>query len=454
MALNDIGEKWSYMDPNVKIQNITGPYKNLYDFTDQYFPELIGDYYQMYGDQTIRGFIAKYAKYEGVSADTQYFGEAGRRRKVLDGVTRVDNVFTKAAHTIRKNETFIVIDNATGKVDNAICVEATAGTFTAKSYDGATFTVGTSGLTIIPNGYEFQKGSPGMTRALVSEIAVKSATLIIGKDMYEINGSDMCDKTWLTAPDGSQFWFNANVEEALQRMLDQLEIQAFTGVKAAASSAAKGDSFRGVYGVFDQIRNEGNSFSGVVGSTTDVESIVKRLDRVNGEKYNMMYLSTEASLSIDKWIGSVGGNAAPTWGYFGNDKDFLKFGFDGFSMGGYEFYKSTWKLLKDPTVLNPDNFPEDKQVHGIMMPLGNIVAQTGYNGDLSGNTTTARVPYITMLYKEMPGYSRKLVTTFHGSQRVPSQVGTDTNDLFGIDWLSEWGIRAMGLKRWMIFEGK
>ena len=105
-------------------------------------------------------------------------------------------------------------------------------------------------------------------------------------------------------------------------------------------------------------------------------------------------------------------------------------------------------------MLNPDNFPEDKQVHGIMMPLGNIVAQTGYNGDLSGNTITARVPYITMLYKEMPGYSRKLVTTFHGSQRVPSQVGTDTNDLFGIDWLSEWGIRAMGLKRWIIFEGK
>ena len=129
----------------------------------------------------------------------------------------------------------------------------------------------------------------------------------------------------------------------------------------------------------------------------------------------------------------------------------LDFGFDAFKMGGYEFYKTTWKLLKDPTVLNPDNFAAENQIHGIMVPLGRASITTGYNGDLSGQNSTINAPYLTKLYKGKSGYSRELVTTFHGSQNVPD--ATNTWDVFGIDWLCEWGLRCVGLKKWAIFEG-
>lgn len=443
-----------YLDPNIKIQPVTGNYKSLYDFTDQFAPDVHDQIIDQYGNQTIRGFLDKYAMEEEISADTQYFAMAGRRRKVLEGVTRAADVFTSAAHTIRPNENFMVIDKATKKVDYGICVSEgyDAGKFTAKVYEASDWTVGTTGLTVIAAGYEFQKGSPGMTRALTREVEIDSTSLIIGKDMWEINGSDACNISWIKGLDGKYYWFSSEIEEARERMKDQLEIQAFVGKKVADGSPAKTAGFRGYEGIFDKIRNGGNSFEGGISSTSDIESLIKRLDKVNGEKYNMLYLSTEASLDIDKFLASVGGNTAPTWGYFDNDKKVINFGFEGFRMGGYEFYKSTWKMLKDPTVLNPDNFAPENQIHGIMVPLGNTVVNTGYNGDLSGQTTTINTNYLTMLYKGMPGYSRKLQTTFHGSQIVPD--ATNTNDVFGIDWLTEWGLRAVGLKKWGIFEGK
>lgn len=453
MALTNKSDAYFNLDGNIKVQPVTGNYKDLYDFADQYFPSLKSDLINQYGNQTIRGFLDKYSMREGISADRQYYGMEGRRRNVLTGVTRAADVFTKAAHTIRPNEVFIVTDITGKKYDLGICLPDgyDAGTFTAKPYNASDWTVGTSDLRIIASGTEFQKGSPGMTRALTREIQIGSTSLIIGKDMYEINGSDACNITWLKSPDGNAFWFSEEVEEAKQRWLDWMEMQAFVGIKSVDGSGAKTAGFRGVEGVFDQIRGGGNSFEGLISGTTDVESIIKRLDRVNGEKYNMMYLSTEASLEIDKWMANVGVNG-PTWGYFDNSTEIIKFGFDGFQMGGYEFYKSTWKMLKDPTALNPENFAPENQIHGIMVPLGNTSIKTGYNGDLSGEAYTQSAPYITKLFKEMPGYSRELVTHFHGSQMVPDS--TDTTDVFGINWLSEWGIRCVGLKKWTIFEGK
>ena len=185
-----------YLDPNIKIQPVTGNYKSLYDFTDQFAPDVHDQIIDQYGNQTIRGFLDKYAMEEEISADTQYFAMAGRRRKVLEGVTRASDVFTSAAHTIRPNENFMVIDKATKKVDYGICVSEGygAGKFTAKVYEAADWTVGTTGLTVIAAGYEFQKGSPGMTRALTREVEIDSTSLIIGKDMWEINGSDACNR--------------------------------------------------------------------------------------------------------------------------------------------------------------------------------------------------------------------------------------------------------------------
>lgn len=455
MALNNVTNPNEYfdLDRNIKIQPVTGNYKDLYQFADQYYPSLKQDLINQYGNQTVRGMLDKLAQREGISADTQYFGLEGRRRNRMDGVTRAGDVFTKAAHTIRPNEVFIVTDVTGDKTDIGICLPDSydAGKFTAKPYNATDWTVGTSNLIIIAAGTEFQKGSLGMTRALTREIQIDSTSLIISKDMYEINGSDACNITWLKSPDGNAFWMSEEVEEAKQRMLDWMEMQAFIGVKAVDGSGAKTAGFRGIEGIFDKIRKGGNSMEGTISGLTDVESIIKRLDMVNGEKYNVLYLDTETSLSIDKWLGSVGGAYSASWGYFENKDDMIKFGFDAFKMGGYEFYKTTWKMLKDPTALNPMNFAPSKQVHGIMIPMGNTVIQTGYNGDLSGETWSQNAPYITKLYKEMPGYSRELVTHFHGSQMVPDS--TDTTDVFGINWLSEWGIRAIGMKKWLILEG-
>ena len=131
-----------YLDPNIKVQAISGNYMSLYDFTTKFYPSLKDTIIDQYGNQTIRGFLDKYAQKEMISADTQFFGMTGRRRKLLEGVTRAGDVFTYAAHTIRPNENFVVIDKAGKKVNYGICVPDNydAGTFTAKTYDGSDWT--------------------------------------------------------------------------------------------------------------------------------------------------------------------------------------------------------------------------------------------------------------------------------------------------------------------------
>ena len=105
-----------YLDPNIKVQAISGNYMSLYDFTTKFYPSLKDTIIDQYGNQTIRGFLDKYAQKEMISADTQFFGMTGRRRKLLESVTRAGDVFTYAAHTIRPNENFMVIDKAGKKV--------------------------------------------------------------------------------------------------------------------------------------------------------------------------------------------------------------------------------------------------------------------------------------------------------------------------------------------------
>lgn len=450
MALTTVADS-RFFDPNHNIKATTGNYQNLYNFADQFFPHLKHELIAIWGNQNLTGFLETFAMEETLNADTTYWSEDGRRRRMHTGVTRATNVFTLNGHSIRVND-YIYVSDITGTTLNYGLVTATTtNTFTANNQDAAAWTVGTSGLRVVAIGSEFQKGTSGKAAALTREVSIYSTSPVIKKDMYEEIGSNIPNVAWIYDPNNNPYWYIREEQESMFRFLDACEAQMILQNTLNTNSALVAAGYKGTQGLFPAIRARGNNFQGFISTIDEMDEIVTRFDKINGEQYNGMFLSTPHSLQIDDTLSEINqydANAA-NYGIFGNDESksmIMNLGFKGFYRGGYEFYKQTWKFLKDATMFNPDNFDASNRNHGILVPLG----QTAIRNEIENNMIDY-VPFLTMLYKGKPGYSRKLVTTFHGSQLVPD--ATDTRDVYGINWLTESCLRPAGMIRWMIFEG-
>lgn len=439
-----------WLDPNHGIKASTDNYKNQYNFADQFFPDLKHELIKIWGNQNLTGFLETFSMEQMLGADTTFWSEDGKLRKVHNAVTRSANAFTLTNHAIRLNDYIMVSDKALGKVEYGIVSAVTTNTFTAKCDSASTWAVGTSALIVIAVGSEFQKGTEGKKKALTKEVSIYQTSPTIKKDMYEEIGSNIPNVAWIYDSGSNPYWYIPEEQEAMYRFLDANEAQMVLLDEIATASALRQDGYSGTKGLFPAVRQRGNNFNGKLDSIDDMDAIVKRFDKVNGSQYNALFTTTEHSLTIDDTLSKVNSyyDTGLNYGIFNNSEKekMMELGFKGFRRAGYEFYKQTWKFLKDPTMFNPDNFGAAKQVHGILVPLG----QTSVKNTIEGNPVE-QVPFLTVMYKGKPGYSRKLVTNFHGSQLVPD--ATDTRDVYGIDWLSESCLRPCGMIRWMIFEG-
>ena len=448
MALANITDS-RFLDPNHGIKATTGNYKNQYNFADQFFPDLKHELIKIWGNQNITGFLDAFSMEDTLTADTTYWSEDGRLRKVHTGVTRASNVFTYNNHAIRLNDYILVSDKTGAKLEFGLVTATDTNTFTAKFEGAAAWTVGAANLLVIAVGSEFQKGTEGKAKALDKKVSIYSTSPTIKKDMYEEAGSNIPNVAWIYDSGSNPYWYIPEEQEAMFRFMDANEAQMILQSAINSNSALITDGYKGTQGLFPAIRERGNNFQGKMGAVTDLDAVVKRFDKVNGQQYNALFVSTDHSLTIDNWLAKISAYDASSanYGIFGNKKDtVLELGFKGFRRAGYEFYKQTWKFLKDATMFNPDNFAAANQVHGVCVPLG----QTAVRNTIEGNPIE-RIPFLTIMYKGKPGYSRKLVTNFHGSQLVPD--ATDTRDVYGIDWLSESCLRPAGMIRWMLFEG-
>jgi hypothetical protein len=126
----------------------------------------------------------------------------------------------------------------------------------------------------------------------------------------------------------------------------------------------------------------------------------------------------------------------------------VNLGFKGFTRGTYNFFKSDWKLLNDPTLLGAVAAGANK-VRGIMVPVGSQEVYEGeYNGSGSGNKV--KVPFLEMKYRMAGNESRRYKTWVTGSV---GGVYTDDSDTMSVHHLSERVLCTVGANNFMIFEG-
>ena len=464
------------LQPSAQRVPLATNYITNFDFLNQYLPDTYEKEFERYGNRTISSFLRMVGAEMPSNSDLIKWAEQGRLHIKY---TKVGTAASAAADTatfqindtgvpafatgnrpaVRVGQTVMVIQNDGSGSNKAIvtAVAAGANTFDVAFYEaGGLVTAGTgagnSDVSVFIYGSEFKKGTNGMEGSLEADDFIFENSPIIIKDKYSVSGSDMAQIGWVevTTENGASgyLWYLKSEHETRLRFDDYLETAMIEAVPAEAGSgaiAAGGDvGDKGSEGIFYVVENRGNVFAGAPASLADFDSIISRLDKQGAIEENVIFVDRQLGFDIDDMLAAQNsyGAGGTSYGLFDNDKDMaLNLGFTGFRRG-YDFYKSDWKYLNDPTMRGGIPAGSGK-VHGLLVPAGSTSV---YDQILGKN---AKRPFLHVRYRASETEDRRYKTWITGSAG-----GARTSDLdaMEVNFLSERAVCTLGANNFFIFE--
>ena len=436
--------------PSSKKVPLKTNYISLFDYSNQYHPETHEKIAKIFGSQSVSGMLYMLGAESAMASDKYIWTEEGRLHTVYKDVSRAGNVFTKAGHVFRIGETVHLSSGAVKR--RGVISAADANTFTVEAYKSAGFAAlpTTATITAFVDGSEFKKGTSGMVGSLSTDFTILDNKPIILKDKFEVNGSDVAQISWVQTDEGGYLWFLQDQIDTRRRWEDRLELALVNGEKADVGSAAEANGTTGTEGLFEAVRERGNTFQGIPDALSDWDDILKRFDAQGKIQDYMFYCDRDASLGIDNLLGTLnaGYDGGISYGLFDNKKDMaVNLGFKGFTRGTYNFFKTDWKLLNEETLLGAVDAAA--KVRGVLIPAGTKEVYEGaYNGNGAGNKVTS--PFLQCMYRASKADNRKYKTWLTGNV---FGVHTDDDDVMRENHLSERMLNTVGANNFMIFEG-
>ena len=453
-------------------------YITNFDFLNQYLPDTYEKEFERYGNRSISAFLRMVGAEMPTNSDLIKWEEQGRLHTKFEGVTTASadagNVatFTLAGDgtnaaefcNFRVGQTVMLSDGtAASTASNKAIITAvtvgsgtTAGTFTVSYYEAAGQAVGmlaSANIIVYVYGSEFNKGANGMSGSLEADPVIKDNKPIIIKDKYVVSGSDMAQIGWVevTSENGASgyLWYIKSEHETRLRFDDYLEMAMIEGVPAAAGSgvaalAAGGQlGNQGTKGLFHEIENNGNVWSGGnPAALADFDAIIQRLDKQGAIQENVMFVNREFGFDIDDMLAAQNsyGAGGTSYGLFDNDEEMaLNLGFSGFKRG-YEFYKSDWKYLNDATLRGGI---VGGAVNGVLVPAGS----TNVYDQVMGKN--AKRPFLHVRYRASETEDRRYKTWMTGSA---GGAATSDLDAMEVNFLSERALCTLGANNFFIFK--
>ena len=459
------------LQPSAEQVPLSTNYITDFNFLNQYLPDTYEKEFERYGNRTVASFLRMVGAELPSNSDMIKWAEQGRlHTKYVDcastaaaaadsaTITVSDSGVTAIA--IRAGQTVFVSDNATGLSNKGIvtAVNTTAGTFDVAYYEAGGQTYGSAAtLSVWIYGSEFKKGTNGMVGSLEAEDEIFDNSPIIIKDKYAVSGSDMAQIGWVevTTENGASgyLWYLKSEHETRLRFEDYLETAMIESVPAETGSGAANAALNPAYGnkgsegIFYVVNSRGNVWGGGNPTTlSDFDSIISRLDKQGAIEENVIFVNRAFSFDIDDMLAaqnSYGANGT-SYGLFDNDKDMaLNLGFTGFRRG-YDFYKSDWKYLNDPTMRGglPTGASAAGTVTGLLVPAGST---TVYDQILGKN---AKRPFLHVRYRASETEDRRYKTWITGSAG-----GAQTSDLDAMEvhFLSERCVCTLGANNFVLF---
>jgi hypothetical protein len=373
------------------------------------------------------------------------------------GISTASAFGANSGIAIRVGQTVHVSDNAGGGAVKAIVTEVdyAASTFKVAFYPAAGIPVAGAGLefTVFVYGSEFKKGTAGMENSLEADDFIFENSPIIIKDKYEVSGSDMAQIGWIevTTENGASgyLWYLKSEHETRLRFDDYLETAMIEAVPAAAgggvatqtTATSVGD--KGSEGIFYVVENRGNVWGGGNPTTlAEWDSIISRLDKQGAIEENVAFVNRDFGFDIDDMLALQSSNAAGgvSYGLFDNEKEMaLNLGFTGFRRG-YDFYKSDWKYLNDPSMRGGLGSGE---INGLLVPAGSTSV---YDQILGKN---AKRPFLHVRYRASETEDRRYKSWITGSA---GGAETSSLDAMEVHFLSERAVCTLGANNFFLFQ--
>ena len=454
-------------------------YITNFDFLNQYLPDTYEKEFERYGNRTIASFLRLVGAEMPSNSDLIKWAEQGRLHTKYvnvgtaalvnaDNATfQVNDNLQPAGSTagalgtpsiaIRVGQTVMVVQNGgTGSNKGIVTAVPTANTFTVAFYEaGGLVTAGTGvgndDVSVFIYGSEFKKGTEGMSGSLEADDMIFDNSPIILKDKYAVSGSDMAQIGWIevTTENGANgyLWYLKSEHETRLRFDDYLETAMIEAVPAEAAGGAIAAGFKGSEGIFYSVENRGNVWSGGNPvALADFDAIISRLDKQGSIEENVIFLDRQFGFDIDDMLAAQNsyGAGGTSYGLFDNDEEMaLNLGFTGFRRG-YDFYKSDWKYLNDPTMRGglPTGAGSGR-VNGLLVPAGST---TVYDQILGKN---AKRPFLHVRYRASETEDRRYKTWITGSAG-----GARTSDLdaMEVNFLSERAVCTLGANNFFLFQ--
>ncbi len=468
------------LQPSAQRVPLKTNYITNFDFMNQYLPDTYEKEFERYGNRTISSFLRMVGAEMPSNSDLIKWAEQGRLHtkykkcttaaalnadeaefEVTDdpnaGVSTASAFGANSGIAIRVGQTVHVSDNAGGGAVKGIVIEVDYATnkFKVAFYPATGLPVAGAGkeFTVFIYGSEFKKGTAGMDNSLEADDFIFENSPIIIKDKYEVSGSDMAQIGWIevTTENGANgyLWYLKSEHETRLRFDDYLETAMIEAVPAAAAGGAAtqttnssvGD--KGSEGIFYVVENRGNVWGGGNPTTlAEWDSIISRLDKQGAIEENVVFVNRDFGFDIDDMLSKQSSNAAGgvSYGLFDNEKEMaLNLGFTGFRRG-YDFYKSDWKYLNDPTMRGGLGSGE---INGLLVPAGSTSV---YDQILGKN---AKRPFLHVRYRASETEDRRYKTWITGSA---GGAETSSLDAMEVHFLSERAVCTLGANNFFLFQ--
>ncbi len=477
------------LQPSAQQVPVSTNYITDFNFLNQYLPDTYEKEFERYGNRTIASFLRMVGAEMPSNSDLIKWAEQGRLHvKYQDctsgsaagagtrsAVWTIPNNLTNFnpalagsnTNVLRVGQTVMISDKSAGSSlfnKGIVTVAPNSGGMgvnqvTIAYYEATGQAMGAAvACDIWIYGSEFNKGTNGMVGSNESDDLIFENKPIIIKDKYSVSGSDMAQIGWIeiTGEDGvnGYLWYLKSEHDTRLRFEDYLETSMLEAVPAGAGSGA-GDFLQGTGaggsaanlngsdGVFYVVENRGNVYGGGnPQNLSQFDSIIQRLDKQGSIEENVIFVNREFSFDIDDMLAAQNsyGAGGSSYGLFDNDKDMaLNLGFTGFRRG-YDFYKSDWKYLNDPTMRGD---LVGGSINGLLVPAGST---TVYDQILGKN---AKRPFLHVRYRASETEDRRYKTWITGSAG-----GARTSDLdaMEVNFLSERAVCTLGANNFFLFK--
>ena len=465
------------LQPSAQRVPLESNYITNFDFLNQYLPDTYEKEFERYGNRTISSFLRMVGAEMPSNSDLIKWAEQGRlHTKYVDVSTAANAADDEALFTvndagnpafgadngiaIRTGQTVFISDNAGGGSVKGLVtvVDYPNKQFKVAFYPAAGIPVAGAGkkFSVWIYGSEFKKGTIGMANSLEADDFIFENSPIILKDKYEVSGSDMAQIGWIevTTENGASgyLWYLKSEHETRLRFDDYLETAMIEAVPAEAGGGvvAQADfsdgGNKGSEGIFYVVGTRGNVYGGGNPTTlAEWDSIISRLDKQGAIEENVVFVDRDYSFDIDDMLSQQSSNAAGgvSYGLFDNEKEMaLNLGFTGFRRG-YDFYKSDWKYLNDPTMRGDlPSAAGSGKVSGLLVPAGSTSV---YDQILGKN---AKRPFLHVRYRASETEDRRYKTWITGSA---GGARTSSLDAMEVNFLSERAVCTLGANNFFLF---